>query len=151
MAIYMSETPIAGLAHVAIKTHEMEKTIRFYTEIFPFEILQKASDSKDESDLGAYNQVILRCGDLYLEILRADQPTEHDGKPGPIHHLGISVHNVVDALDFLKTRGLPENSYNPPTLKTNLNPVKPYRSAGITGPNGEILGLYEINNAVYFQ
>ena len=147
----MSENPIAGLAHVAIRTHEMEKTIRFYTEVFPFQILQKASDSDDDSDLAAYNQVILRCGTLYLEILRADEPTEHGGRPGPLHHLGISVKNVDDALEFLKKRGLPEGSYAAPAWKTNLNPAKPYRSAGVTGPNGEILGLYEVDNETYFK
>lgn len=147
----MTQQPILGLAHIAIRTSEMEKTIRFYTQVFPFRILKKASDSSDDTDLAAYRQAILRCGDLYLEVLRADEPVEHGGKPGPLHHLGISVANLEDALAYLKSRGLPEGSYAQPAWKTSLDPGHPYRSAGVTGPNGEILGLYELINADYFQ
>ncbi len=147
----MAEQPKMGLAHVALRTNHIERSIRFYTEVFPFQILKKASDSTDDSDLSAYNQVILRCGNLYLEILRANEPTTHEGKPGPIHHLGISVDHLEEVLEFLKSRGLPEGSYTKPMLKTNLDPKHVYRSAGVTGPDGEILGLYEIDNESYFN
>jgi catechol 2,3-dioxygenase-like lactoylglutathione lyase family enzyme len=120
----------------------MDETLRFYTEIFPFEVLKQAP---------AANQFILRCGDLYLELLLADEPVTHGGAPGPLHHLGISVKNVDEALTFLKARGLPEDRCTRPALKRNLDPERTYRSAGVTGPNGEILGLYELENAVYFK
>ncbi len=50
----------------------------------------------------------------------------------------------------MEARGLPPGAHTAPALKTNLDPAHPYRSAGVTGPNGEILGLYEVDNASYF-
>ncbi len=146
----MKNCPITGQAHVAIRTEKMEDTLRFYTKVFPFTLLKAAYDAPDGAKPGTVNQAILRCGDLYLELLRADEATGHGGKPGPLHHLGISVANLEDALAFLEVRGLPESAHTAPAQKTNLDPAHPYRSASVTGPNGEILGLYEIDNASYF-
>jgi glyoxylase I family protein len=84
-------------AHVALNCADIAATERFYTELFGFQRARVI-------DLGDDQIVFLRCGDMYLELFKAQgqapsAPPSKDGDTWPgVRHIAFQVDDVDMAL-----------------------------------------------------
>ena len=91
------EAPVQfHLHHVHIFAADIEKTIRFYTEMFGGEVVM------DQDFAGARN-VFIRMGTGRLHLY--DQPPKHPVR-GNIHHFGIQTDDIRAAVDRLRAAGV---------------------------------------------
>lgn len=147
------KTAFRGIAHVGIFTDDFEKTLKFYTEILPFEIVKNTVEENPGDESGAYplKVCIARLNDLYLELMEChNKGWTANGIDGTFNHLGISVYNLDEALEEIRSKGFPEEKISEIVTNTTLIPGKTFRSCRIRGYNDENIGLYEIDNETFY-
>ena len=149
----ISQNYFLGLAHVAIFTDKFEDTIKFYTKIFPFELVKEMIEVRKDDASGFFplNYALIKLNDLYIEIMETADKRNFNNIEGAVHHIGIKVANIDKALDFLLERGFPASKIPEIGTNTTLYPGKTFRSASTKGINGEILNFYEMDNADFFD
>ncbi len=90
-------------AHVALNCADIAVTERFYTELFGFRRARVI-------DLGQDQIVFLRCGEMYLELFKAQgqSPTAAPSKDGDtwpgVRHIAFQVDDVDAALEEIGDR-----------------------------------------------
>jgi catechol 2,3-dioxygenase-like lactoylglutathione lyase family enzyme len=149
----MSQNYFLGLAHIAVFTDRFEDTVRFYTEIFPFVLVKELVEEREDDTSGFFplKYGLLKLNDLYLEIMESADKRNFNGIEGAVHHIGIKVADIEKALDFLLKRGFSASALPEINVNTSLYPGKTFRAASTKGINGEIINLYEMDNADYFD
>ena len=70
---------------------------------------------------------------------------------GAFNHLGISVSDLDRAIDELKHKGIEDDRFEAVAVNGQLFPGHVYRSCRIKGANGELIGLYEMDNQNFFD
>lgn len=150
----MSKEVFMGLAHIGIFTDKYDESLKFYTEVLPFTLVKELYEEKpgDTSGFSPLKFAIFKLNDLYIEIMECADKRNGNGIKGVFHHIGIRVTDIEAAIAYLIERGVPaDNLPLPPAVNTTLYPGKIFRSRSLTGPNGEHISLYEINNKEYFD
>lgn len=149
----MSQNNFLGLAHIALFTDRYEDTIRFYTKIFPFVLVKELLEEREDDTSGFFplKYALLKLNDLYLEIMESADKRNFNDIEGAVHHIGIRVADIEKALDFLLKRGFSTSTIPEINVNTTLYPGKTFRAASTKGINGEIINLYEMDNADYFD
>lgn len=143
-----------GLAHIGLFTDDYEKTMYFYTKQLPFEIVKETVEEHPDSEAPWYPMkwALIELNGLYLEIMEcANKACVENGVAGVFNHLGISVSDLDKAIDELKTKGISEDRFENVVVNNELFPGHVYRSCRMTGANGELIGLYEMDNKEYFN
>lgn len=143
-----------GLAHIGLFTDDYEKTMYFYTEQLPFRIVKETVEEHQGDTSGYYPMkwALIELDGLYLEIMEcANKACVENGVSGTFNHLGISVSDLDLALNELKCRGIEDGRLGEVVVNDQLFPGHVYRSCQIKGANGELIGLYEMDNRVFFD
>ena len=111
--------------HVEITTGDIERSIRFYSDIFGFTLkMRKKVDMPPLEEVA-----FLGLGDTTLELLSETNPIP----PSPVPQIGfrmmaIEVEDMDKAVGYLKSKGV-EITWGPATLGTS-------RRAEIKDPDG---------------
>jgi catechol 2,3-dioxygenase-like lactoylglutathione lyase family enzyme len=149
----ISQKYFLGLAHVALFTDKYEDTIKFYTKIFPFVLVKELIEVRKDDASGFFplKYALIKLNDLYIEIMESADKRNFNNIEGAVHHIGIKVADIDKALDFLLKRGFSASTFPEINVNTTLYPGKTFRAASTKGINGEIINLYEMDNADYFD
>jgi len=97
-----------GIDHVAIAVHDLEESIRFYTDVLGFELAERR---KTEGKHTAMVSAVLKAGPITVVLLQGTTPESQVSKfidnfgPG-VQHLAIAVENLPDLAAALKAEGL---------------------------------------------
>lgn len=148
----MENNLFLGLAHIGIFTENFEETLEFYTKQLPFEIVKQTIEYKEDNPKGMFPMMfgLLRLNDLYLEVMECANHYSGKGAAGVFDHLGISVRNLDDAIVMLKENGITDGRFGNITVDSDLIPGKSFRQCRVRGYNGEMIGLYEVDNTTFY-
>jgi glyoxylase I family protein len=111
--------------HVEIVTSDLERSIRFYRDVFGFAIKERRKPSSPEIEEIAF----LTLGDTMLELLaiRKAAPLSPGEKIG-FRTMAIEVEDMDRAIEYLKGKGV-QVSWGPVTIGTS-------KRAEIKDPDG---------------
>jgi catechol 2,3-dioxygenase-like lactoylglutathione lyase family enzyme len=83
-----------GFNHVSVVAHDLDRSVRFYTEVFGME--------KIPTYTFAFPVQYLRLGDLQLHLF------EREAEAPAFHHIGINVDDFEEAYRRAKALGILE-------------------------------------------
>ncbi len=124
-----------GFHHVAIRAHDFDASVKFYTEALGFTEKIAWGEDKDRA-------VMLDTGDgNYLEVFANG---EEGSKPeGAIIHFAIRTSDVDSAIARARGAGA-EVTVEPKDIEIKSRPQHmPVRLAFFKGPDGEIIELFD--------
>lgn len=123
---------VTGLQHLGIPAVDLQESIRWYTELLGFELIE-------EKDLPADNchAVFIKKGNLVIELYQNDPESVKETasrKDGHIDHLALNVQDVKAAFEEMKASGC--------TMLDQEIQSLPFFEKGVAwftvlGPNGE--------------
>ena len=99
---------VTAIDHVAIAVHELEESIKFYTEVLGFELKERR---RTEGKQTAMISAVLKAGPVTVVLLQGTTPesqvsrfVEHFG-PG-VQHLALGVQNLPEMAAELTAAGM---------------------------------------------
>ncbi len=120
-----------GFHHVFLRVSDIEKSIKFYTEVLGF--VEKTSWGS-----GAGKMILLDTGDgNYFEL---GQGSLTEG--GSYQHVAIRTDNCDKALEAARAAGAPI-TMEPRDVDLPSNPPIKVRIAFFKGPDGEVIELFQ--------
>jgi len=124
-----------GFHHVAIRAHDFEASVRFYTEALGF--VERIRWGDEES-----RAVMLDTGDgNYIEIFSGGAT---DPKPeGSILHFALRADNCDSALNRARAAGATIIMESKDILIPSVPDPTPIRIAFCKGPDGEVIEFFE--------
>ena len=127
------ENMYLGLAHIAVNTNDLEKSIDFYKKLGG---KISAEDGLDQPE-GRLEIVMLELGGVTIELLYG--PGARSTGDGAIPHIALYVKDVDQAAAAIRAAGID-------SFKTAEKEVKPQLLGGVenwffTGPSGEEIEL----------
>lgn len=119
--------------HIAITARDIEKSIKFYTEVLGFKQTKSWGEGSSkivmiESDEGACLELFANGNDLLPE--------------GAIKHIALNVNDTRTLFDKVKEYGM-EILIEPKDVDIPSVPPMPVTLAFFKGPDGEILELFQ--------
>jgi len=125
---------IIGLAHIGVRVSDMEKSIKFYTEVLGFELTSQQM-------LGTTHLAFLNIGTCLIELIH---PANFEARvPGQIDHIAMEVEDIEPLVCRLIEKGVPFLSNSINDAKDLLDGVK---NIFFTGPDGERFEFFEYYN-----
>lgn len=124
-----------GFHHVAIRAHDFDASVKFYTEALGFTEKIAWGD-------GDGRAIMLDTGDgNYLEIFANGQPGE---KPeGSIIHFALRTSDADGAIERARSAGA-KVTIEPKDVEIQSRPgPTPVRLAFFEGPDGEVIELFQ--------
>lgn len=124
-----------GFHHVAIRSRDFDKTVRFYTQVLGF-------TEKINWQAAPKRAVMLDTGDgNYLEVFEdLDTPA---GGDGPILHFAIRCDDTNTAIELARAAGC-EVTMEPTPIDIDAKEgIVPVRIAFFKGPDGEVIELFQ--------
>ena len=144
---------IKNLLHVGIGVHDLEETVKFYTEVMGMEVIYRAHNigEKISRVVGVKDAELVVCvvgkGDLRLELIdykndekKAKSRYKEQDEPG-ILHIAFAVNDIDKEYEKIKARGYEFNA--PPTVARENGP----RICYFKGPDKVIIELFEDKNS----
>jgi len=124
-----------GFHHVAIRAHDFEASVQFYTEALGF--TKKISWGE-----GPKRAIMLDAGDgNYLEIFA--NGTDEPKPEGSIIHFALRTSDTDSAIERARAAGA-EVTIEPKDLNIPSEPqVTPVRLAFCKGPDGEVIEFFQ--------
>jgi glyoxylase I family protein len=121
----------SGFHHVAIRVHDFDASVKFYTEVLGFTERVRWGEGNGRG-------ILLDTGDgNYLEIFAGGAPGP---KPeGAFLHLALRTDNVDKAIEVARAAGM-EVTVEPKDVSLGTVPA---RIAFFKGPDGEIIELFQ--------
>jgi catechol 2,3-dioxygenase-like lactoylglutathione lyase family enzyme len=113
---------MAKIRHIAIRSEDVEQTVRFFTEVFGLELVQRRQ----------HGPVDLSDGDVNITVLPLNIGGAGDVRPG-FDHIGFSVENESEMRERLLANGASE-----------LNPVRlgdVYYESKFKSPQGLVIDV----------
>lgn len=117
-----------GLAHIGIKTVDMDRAASFYSKVLGFELIDRIKP-------GNVELIFMRLGETVIELIEIDDQRRFED--GVVNHLALQVRDIFEAVAWLKEhnvecinqepRQMGEGSYN----------------FFFRGPSGEKLELFQ--------
>jgi len=131
------EKQFLGLAHIAIFTDNIDKSVNFYTENLGFKKMYETYLVKDDGNL---KYIVVELNNCAIELLETDENKNAlCGIKGTIAHIALEVRNIEGIVKDLKNKKI-EFTQEIRTFDTLFNGVY---SAFIKGPSGELIELFE--------
>jgi methylmalonyl-CoA epimerase len=97
-----------SIDHVAIAVHNLEESIKFYTEVLGFELHERR---KTEGKVTAMVSAVLKAGPITIVLLQGTSPdsqvskfVEHFGSG--VQHIAIGVKDLPEMAEELKAAGM---------------------------------------------
>lgn len=116
-----------GLEHIGIKVQDMEKSIKFYTEVLGFEFINRMKP-------GDVELVFVKLGNTVIELIESDGSVYGDGV---VNHIALNVTDILAAVEHLKRQKIEMISQEP----KSIGPGK--YNFFFRGPSGEKLELFQ--------
>ena len=113
---------MAKIRHIAIRSEDVEQTVRFLTEVFGLELVQRRQ----------HGPVDLSDGDVNITVLPLNIGAAGDVRPG-FDHIGFSVEDESQTRERLLTNGASE-----------LNPIRMgdvYYESKFKSPQGLVIDV----------
>ena len=113
---------MAKIRHIAIRSEDVEQTVRFFTEVFGLELVQRRQ----------HGPVDLSDGDVNITVLPLSIGAAGDARPG-FDHIGFSVENEAEIRERLLASGASE-----------LNPIRMgdvYYESKFKSPQGLVIDV----------
>jgi catechol 2,3-dioxygenase-like lactoylglutathione lyase family enzyme len=113
---------MAKIRHIAIRSEDVEQTVRFFTEVFGLELVQRRQ----------HGPVDLSDGDVNITVLPLNVGSAGEVRPG-FDHIGFSVEDEAEIRERLLARGASE-----------LNPVRlgdVYYESKFKSPQGLVIDV----------
>lgn len=128
-----------GITHIALRTTDIERTIKFYTEALGFTVKARWGE-------GDGRIAMLDTGDgTILEVFHAGEVMEKcpETKAGEWFHLAFSVEDADFAFERALKYGAKEKTA-PKNVDIQAVPtVMPVRIAFVYGPDGETIEFFQ--------
>jgi catechol 2,3-dioxygenase-like lactoylglutathione lyase family enzyme len=113
---------MAKIRHIAIRSEDVEQTVRFFTEVFGLELVQRRQ----------HGPVDLSDGDVNITVLPLNVGGGAEVRPG-FDHIGFSVDNEAEVRERLLAGGAAE-----------LNPIRlgdVYYESKFKSPQGLVIDV----------
>jgi catechol 2,3-dioxygenase-like lactoylglutathione lyase family enzyme len=113
---------MAKIRHIAIRSEDVEQTVRFFTEVLGLELVQRRE----------HGPVDLSDGDVNITVLPLNIGAAGDVRPG-FDHIGFSVDNESELRERLLANGASE-----------LNPIRMgdvYYESKFKSPQGLVIDV----------
>ncbi|MFK7913015.1 MAG: VOC family protein [Pseudomonadales bacterium] len=142
---------IVGIHHVAIGVPDFEQGLKFYTEAFGFEVVQRSDWDRDfeqgDAAIGlkqtAAHMAMLKAPNAFIELWQYTNPPPADKRQAPndygYPHFALQVEDIEAEHARLTEAGM-----------TFVGPVQNFGdSSAVYGadPFGNVIEIYEIRNA----
>ena len=125
----MADQPLfLGADHIGVKTADMEKAIRFYTEVLGFSLLQRIKP-------GDVELVFVKLGDTVVELVEAKAGEKY--ADGLVNHLALKVSDIFAAVELLRQHGTEMLTPEPMSLGEGRY------NFFFRGPSGEKIELFQ--------
>jgi lactoylglutathione lyase len=86
-----------GLAHVGLFIKDVERTVKFYTEILDFEVIER-------TEVEGSKVAFVQNGNLVIEVV---QPAVYQQRgDGLFDHIALKVKNIEEIKDRLEKKGI---------------------------------------------
>jgi lactoylglutathione lyase len=123
---------LRGVAHIAIQVRDLDRSIRFYTEVLGLRVRRRVR-LNETTELA-----FLPLGQVELELIcRSGDYTF--ATEGIVNHLAFRVDDVAGVLEHLRRHNV-ELIHEQPLFQQSLGS----RLAFFRGPDGEKLELFEV-------
>lgn len=114
-----------GLCHVAIDVSDLERSLKFYTDMFNLEVISRSESAVQLKTPGARDSFFLFKADAPVNPLGCGQSHAHFG-------FRIDDHNFDKAMDYIRRN----------RIKVHPNPRRaPGRFVYIEDPDGHVIQL----------
>lgn len=130
-----------GLHHVAVRTDDLDKSVKFYTEVLRMKIV--TAFKPDERSF-----VHLDTGDgSLLELMQDDKPIDPAAERGVHWHLCFRTTRIEEAMAAVEAAGMeitvPVKSANLTNTAVDPPAPLPVKVAFFIGPSGEVVELFQ--------
>ena len=130
-----------GLHHVAVRTDDLEKSTKFYTDVLGMKVV--VAFKPDERSF-----VHLDTGDgSILELMQDDKPIEDPAERGVHWHLCFRTTRIEEAMKAIEEAGMeitvPAKAVTLTNTATNPPSPLPVKVAFFIGPSGELVELFQ--------
>lgn len=130
-----------GLHHVAIRTTDLDASIKFYTEVLQMKVV--TAWSPDERSF-----VHLDAGDgSIVELMQDDRAVEPAAERGVHWHFALRTTRIEEAMAAVEAAGMeitvPVKSATLNNTATNPPSEMPIKIAFFIGPSGEVVELFQ--------
>lgn len=124
---------IKKLEHVALMVDNIDESIKFYTEVFGFQLKTRGENAEKAMAF------LIHPGDSDMEVELVEDFKDKEGysEKGKVNHLAFTVENMDEAVSYCKDKGL-EFINNP-----GVNAVTGAKSVFFYGPSRELLQLIQ--------
>jgi lactoylglutathione lyase len=127
---------ITGLGHIGVFVEDIDRSIKFYTEVLGFELYEKAEVPEDG---GVTICAFIRNGSCVVELVQ--KPGAQPRTDGPVDHIAMAVDDVDAVMAHLKKHGIVFETDGPVHLPMIFDGV---RFACFRGPDGEHLEICQV-------
>jgi Lactoylglutathione lyase and related lyases len=125
----MEEKPLfIGVEHIGIKALDLEKSIRFYTEVLGFKFLYRMKP-------GEVELAFLELGGTVIELVEVVDGRQLED--GVVNHLALKVSDIYKAIESLQTHQAEMTSTEP------MNLGEGRYNFFFRGPSGEKLEFFQ--------
>lgn len=118
----------SGVEHIGIKAKDMDRAVKFYTEVLGFTLVERMKP-------GPVELAFVQLGDTIVELVEADEKTNF--QDGTVNHVALKVSDIFAAAEFLRQQNVEMISEEPISIGPNRY-VFFFR-----GPSGEKLELFQ--------
>lgn len=119
--------------HVAIIVNDIEKSIKYYSDMFGFTLRLRGQNPRREmAFLKHDNQPGFEIELIFDLIPQGDYADK-----GIVNHLAFTVDNIQEAIHYYRDKGIVFHTKEP------NNAIDGAKTIFFTGPNGELLQLVE--------
>ncbi len=130
-----------GLHHVAVRTHDLDASVTFYTDVLGMKVVTAFSP-----DVRSF--VHLDTGDgSILELMQDDKPIEPAAERGVHWHLCFGTTRIEEAMKVIEAAGMkvtvPVKAVTLTNTATNPPSPMPVKVAFFIGPSGELVELFQ--------
>lgn len=126
-----------GLAHIAVLTTDIEKSIKFYERLGGM----CTARGSVQKPTGVNQLAMLSIWGFEFEFIQPGDGTVVDPVGGVIPHIAIEVKDLMHAVNMLKAMGVNTFRTEQPTVLNDL--FGGLQNMFFTGPSGELIELIE--------
>lgn len=132
---------ITGLHHIGVYTDDMEKSVKFYTEILGFKESFIVDDAKNSGEIIG----MVTKADLRIELVwRADlRDSAEQAARGSQNHIALACNDVAACHRKLQENGIRCDTEAPQCVSGFGIPPRDIKILFFRGPSGELIELYE--------
>lgn len=127
-----------GITHIALRATDIERSIKFYTEVLGFTL--KARWGEGDRQIALVDSGDGTCLEIFHAGFAAEKCDEM--KAGEYFHLAFAVESADDAFKSAVEGGA-EAKVAPKNVDIQSDPVMPVRLAFVYGPDGEVIEFFQ--------